>query len=93
MKKKIIGHDSNCCLDVGPFRNGYFNYPRSIKGKSNPEKSKRRRKHALTLKKGSRSSYVRDLQQSLKDVKYHVGVDGIFRYPNTKCGKGVSSGS
>ncbi|SNT39757.1 Putative peptidoglycan binding domain-containing protein [Bacillus sp. OK838] len=31
-----------------------------------------------TLRKGSRSSYVRDLQQSLKDVKYIVGVDGIF---------------
>ncbi|MED4268149.1 peptidoglycan-binding domain-containing protein [Priestia megaterium] len=31
-----------------------------------------------TLRKGSRSSYVRDLQQSLKDVKYDTGVDGIF---------------
>ncbi|MDY0939761.1 peptidoglycan-binding domain-containing protein [Priestia megaterium] len=31
-----------------------------------------------TLRKGSNSSYVRDLQQSLKDVKYNTSVDGIF---------------
>jgi len=31
-----------------------------------------------TLRKGSHSSYVKDLQQSLKDVKYNTSVDGIF---------------
>ncbi len=31
-----------------------------------------------TLRKGSNSSYVRDLQQSLKDVKYSLSVDGVF---------------
>ncbi|KLV29422.1 peptidoglycan-binding domain-containing protein [Priestia megaterium] len=31
-----------------------------------------------TLRKGSRSAYVRDLQQSLKDAKYVISVDGTF---------------
>lgn len=31
-----------------------------------------------TLRMGSRSNYVKTLQQILTDVKYHTGVDGIF---------------
>ena len=77
VEEKNIGHYSSRCPDVGPSRNGNFNYPRSIKGQSNP-KNRNESGNAPTLKKGSRSSYVRDLQQSLKDVKYNVGVDGIF---------------
>ena len=77
VEEKIIGHYSNSCLDVGPSRNGNFNYPRSIKG-SQIQKIETKAETRPTLRKGSRSSYVRDLQQSLKDVKYNVGVDGIF---------------
>ena len=46
--------------------------------KANSQKVVAKSETYPTLRKGSRSSYVKNLQQSLTDVKYHTSVDGTF---------------
>ncbi|MGE6611028.1 peptidoglycan-binding domain-containing protein [Peribacillus sp. NPDC076916] len=73
MKKKLLVIIPTVALMLAPLGTGT-----SITHAATKEKIETKAETRPTLRKGSRSSYVRDLQQSLKDVKYSVGVDGIF---------------
>jgi peptidoglycan hydrolase-like protein with peptidoglycan-binding domain len=77
LKKKLLVVIPALALMVVPLGTGASITHAAPKG-SQTQKIETKAETRPTLKKGSRSSYVRDLQQSLKDVKYNVGVDGIF---------------
>ncbi len=72
VEEKVVSHEGFQQLHMmfAPFRSGDFKYRGGIEGKSKIQKeSETRRKRALKpSKKRSRSSYVRDLQQSLKKM-------------------------
>ncbi|MCR8871643.1 peptidoglycan-binding domain-containing protein [Peribacillus frigoritolerans] len=77
LKKKLLVMIPTVALMLAPLGTGTSYTEAASKGSQN-QKIETKAETRPTLKKGSRSSYVRDLQQSLKDVKYHVSVDGIF---------------
>lgn len=77
LKKKLLVMIPTVALMLAPLGTGTSITEAASKG-SQIQKIEMKAETRPTLKKGSRSSYVKDLQQSLKDVKYHVGVDGIF---------------
>jgi peptidoglycan hydrolase-like protein with peptidoglycan-binding domain len=77
LKKKLLVMIPTVALMLAPLGTGTSITHAASKG-SEIQKIETKAETRPTLRKGSRSSYVRDLQQSLKDVKYNVGVDGIF---------------
>ncbi|MCT4479003.1 peptidoglycan-binding protein [Peribacillus frigoritolerans] len=77
LKKKLLVMIPTVALMLAPLGTGTSITHAASKG-SEIQKIEMKAETRPTLRKGSRSSYVRDLQQSLKDVKYNVGVDGIF---------------
>ncbi|CAH0192367.1 peptidoglycan-binding domain-containing protein [Peribacillus sp. Bi134] len=77
LKKKLLVMIPTVALMLAPLGTVTSITHAASKG-SEIQKFETKAETRLTLRKGSRSSYVRDLQQSLKDVKYNVGVDGIF---------------
>ncbi|CAH0226652.1 N-acetylmuramoyl-L-alanine amidase CwlM [Peribacillus simplex] len=77
LKKKLLVIIPTVALMLAPLGMGTSISHAASKG-SQIQKIETKAETRPTLRKGSRSSYVRDLQQSLKDVKYNVGVDGIF---------------
>ncbi|MDP1418212.1 peptidoglycan-binding domain-containing protein [Peribacillus simplex] len=77
LKKKLLVMIPTVALMLAPLGTGTSITHAASKG-SQIQKIETKAETRPTLRKGSRSSYVKDLQQSLKDVKYNVGVDGIF---------------
>ena len=76
MKKKLLAVIPMIMLVATPLTMGVSTVDAAPK--ANSQKVVAKSETYPTLRKGSRSSYVKNLQQSLKDVKYHTSVDGIF---------------
>jgi peptidoglycan hydrolase-like protein with peptidoglycan-binding domain len=76
MKKKLLAVIPTIMLVATPLTMGVSTVDATpiVNSQKVVEKSKT----YPTLRIGSHSSYVKNLQQSLKDVKYHTSVDGIF---------------
>ena len=76
MKKKLLAVISMIILVATPLTMGVSTVDAAPK--ANSQKVVAKSETYPTLRIGSRSSYVKNLQQSLTDVKYHTSVDGIF---------------
>ena len=76
MKKKLLAVIPMIMLVATPLTMGVSLVDAAPK--ANSQKVVAKSETYPTLRKGSRSSYVKTLQQSLKDVKYDISVDGIF---------------
>ena len=76
MKKKLLAVIPMIMLVATPLTMGVSTVDAAPK--ANSQKVVAKSGTYPTLRKGSRSSYVKNLQQSLTDVKYHTSVDGTF---------------
>ena len=76
MKKKLLAVIPMIMLVAMPLTMGISTVDAAPK--ANSQKVVAKSETYPTLRKGSRSSYVKNLQQSLKDVKYDTSVDGTF---------------
>ena len=76
MKKKLLAVIPMIMLVAMPLTMGVSTVDAAPK--ANSQKVVAKSGTYPTLRIGSRSSYVKNLQQSLKDVKYDISVDGIF---------------
>ncbi|RAS77197.1 peptidoglycan-binding protein [Priestia endophytica] len=81
MKKKLLAVIPTFMLVTTPLTMGVL--PNHAVVKADSQKIATIAETRPTLRLGSHSSYVRILQQSLTDVKYNTGIDGIFG-PNTQ---------
>ncbi|WP_210611461.1 peptidoglycan-binding domain-containing protein [Priestia flexa] len=76
MKKKLLTVIPTIILVATPLAIGVS--PADAAPKANSQKIVAKAETRPTLRLGSQSSYVKKLQQILKDVKYDTGVDGVF---------------
>ena len=76
MKKKLLAVIPMIMLVATPLTMGVSTVDAAPK--ANSQKVVAKSETYPTLRKGSRSSYVKNLQQSLRYVKYHTSVDGTF---------------
>jgi peptidoglycan hydrolase-like protein with peptidoglycan-binding domain len=76
MKKKLLAVIPTIMLAATPLAIGASSADAAVKNGS--QKVVAKTETRPTLRIGSHSSYVQSLQQSLKDVKYDIGIDGVF---------------
>ncbi|RPK04706.1 peptidoglycan-binding domain-containing protein [Priestia endophytica] len=78
MKKKWLAVIPTIMLVATPLTMGVSTVEAATAPKVSAHKVISKAETRPTLRIGSRSSYVKALQQSLKDAKYVISVDGIF---------------
>ncbi|MDR7246523.1 peptidoglycan-binding domain-containing protein [Priestia megaterium] len=76
MKKKLLAVIPTIMLVATPLAMGASTVDAAPK--ANSQKIVAKAETRPTLRIGSHSSYVKNLQKNLKDVKYDTGVDGVF---------------